>query len=62
MPVPVLTAEIVTPGNAAPLALVGPGFADAATWIGVAFSGAVVVLSYRWVARQGVLGPGAGAS
>jgi putative OPT family oligopeptide transporter len=58
----VLTAGlIVATGSAAPLALVGPGFASAATWIGVVFFGLLVVGSYRWVARQGELGPGAPA-
>lgn len=58
----VLTAGlIVATGSAAPLALVGPGFAGAATWIGVVFFGLVVAGSYRWVARQGELGPGAPA-
>jgi putative OPT family oligopeptide transporter len=48
---------IVATGSATPLALVGEGFAGAATWIGVVFFAAVVAASYRWVARQGVLGP-----
>ncbi len=56
----VLTAGlIVATGKAAPLALVGDGFAAAATWIGVVFFGAVVVLSYTWVGRQADLGPAA---
>jgi len=39
-------------GKAAPLALVGEGFADAAQWIGgIAFALIVLVL-YRWIARM----------
>ncbi|NOT09367.1 MAG: oligopeptide transporter, OPT family [Gemmatimonadales bacterium] len=52
----VLTAGlIVATGSGTPLAVVGPGFAGAATWIGAALFAAVVALSYRWVARQGEL-------
>jgi putative OPT family oligopeptide transporter len=46
---------IVATNNAAPLALVGPGFASAARWIGLALFAGTVVASYRWVARQSQL-------
>jgi putative OPT family oligopeptide transporter len=46
-------ALIVFSGKSAPLALVGPGFANAAVAIGtVAFAASIFVL-YRWVWRQG---------
>ena len=49
----VITAGlIVASGNAAPLALVGPDFAGIAQWVGMAMLVAVVVVAYRWVARQ----------
>jgi putative OPT family oligopeptide transporter len=49
----VITAGlIVASGNAAPLALVGADFAGIAQWIGMAMLVAVVVVAYRWVARQ----------
>ncbi|HET6554126.1 MAG TPA: oligopeptide transporter, OPT family [Dyella sp.] len=37
---------------AAPLAVVGPGFADKAQWLGGAAFVAVVIVMYRWVARM----------
>ena len=50
----VLIAGIVVfSGKAAPLALVGPGFAMAAIWIGGIAFVAVNVALYRWVARLG---------
>jgi uncharacterized oligopeptide transporter (OPT) family protein len=36
----------------APLALVGPGFASAAEWIGGIAFAAIVFVLYRWVARM----------
>ncbi len=48
----VLIAGIVAfSGNPAPLSLVGPGFADAAIFIGGAAFAVVVFVLYRWVAR-----------
>jgi hypothetical protein len=46
---------IVATGSAAPLALVGEGFAGPATWIGVLLFAAVIAASYRWVSRQSEL-------
>jgi putative OPT family oligopeptide transporter len=49
----VLTAGlIVATGKATPLALVGPGFAGPAEWLGMLLLALVVAASYRWVARQ----------
>ncbi len=48
---------IVATGNAAPLALVGAGFAGAAQWVGILLFVAVIALSYRWVSRQSELSP-----
>ena len=49
----IIAAIVVFSGKAAPLALVGPGFADAAIWIGgIAFAASVFVL-YRWISRMG---------
>jgi hypothetical protein len=49
----VLTAGlIVASGKAAPLAIVGPDFANKAEWLGMAMLVAVVIAVYRWVARQ----------
>jgi hypothetical protein len=36
-----------------PLALVGPGFADYAVWLGGGAFAIVVFVLYRWVARMG---------
>jgi putative OPT family oligopeptide transporter len=47
---------IVATGSAAPLALVGAGFAGPATWIGVLLFALVIAASYRWVSRQSELG------
>ena len=49
---------IVATGKATPLALVGPGFAGTAEWIGILLLGVVAAVSYRWVSRQSELGPG----
>jgi putative OPT family oligopeptide transporter len=47
----ILAAVVVFSGKDAPLAIVGPGFADAAVWIGgIAFIASMVAL-YRWVNR-----------
>jgi putative OPT family oligopeptide transporter len=48
---------IVATGTAAPLALVGAGFAGAANWIGILLFAAAIAFSYRWVSRQSELGP-----
>jgi putative OPT family oligopeptide transporter len=49
---------IVATGDAAPLALVGDGFAGAARWVGILLFAVAIALSYRWVSRQSELGPG----
>lgn len=49
---------IVATGKAAPLALVGDGFAGTAKWLGILVFVAAVVTSYRWVSRQSELGTG----
>jgi len=46
---------IVATNDAAPLTLVGPGFASTARWVGLALFAGTVVASYRWVARQSQL-------
>jgi len=47
----VFAAIVAFSGNAAPIAIVGPGFATASIWIGgVAFAATVWVL-YRWIER-----------
>jgi len=43
---------IVATGSAAPIALVGAGFAGPATWVGLLLFAAVIAASYRWVSRQ----------
>jgi len=48
---------IVASGKAAPLALVGAGFARAAEWVGMAMLVVVVIACYRWVARQSEIAP-----
>jgi putative OPT family oligopeptide transporter len=48
---------IVATGSAAPLALVGEGFAGTAQWVGILLFAVVIALCYRWVARQSELGP-----
>jgi putative OPT family oligopeptide transporter len=46
-----LAAIVVFSGKAAPLALVGEGFADTAIWVGgIAFT-AIMILMYGWVSR-----------
>lgn len=55
----VLTAGlIVATGSGTPLALVGPGFAGAAEWLGLLLLAVVVAISYRWVSRQSERGLG----
>jgi hypothetical protein len=49
----VLAAIVVFSGEAAPLAIVGPGFHEASIWIGGLVFIAVNVALYRWVARLG---------
>jgi putative OPT family oligopeptide transporter len=48
---------IVATGTAAPLALVGAGFAGAAQWVGILLFALVIAAAYRWVSRQSELGP-----
>ncbi|HEX5339396.1 MAG TPA: oligopeptide transporter, OPT family [Gammaproteobacteria bacterium] len=49
----IVAAIVAFSGNTSPLALVGPGFATAALWIGgIAFVVSVFVL-YRWISRLG---------
>jgi hypothetical protein len=49
----VIAAVVAFSGKGAPLALVSESFASTAEWIGGAAFAAVVVVLYRWVARQG---------
>lgn len=57
----VLTAGlIVATGSGTPLALVGPGFAGPAEWLGLLLLAVIVAISYRWVAGQSERGLGAG--
>lgn len=53
-----IAAIVVGSGQAAPLALVGSGFADAAKWIGVTVFAICIVLLYRWVSRPSGLAGG----
>jgi len=53
----VIAAIVAFSGQAAPLSLVGPGFADAAIWIGGAAFAAVVFVLYRWISRMGSAAP-----
>jgi putative OPT family oligopeptide transporter len=53
----VIAAIVAFSGQAAPLALVGPGFAEIAMGIGGAAFAAVVFLLYRWIARMGSSSP-----
>ncbi|WP_394846263.1 oligopeptide transporter, OPT family [Pendulispora brunnea] len=46
----IIAALVAFSGKPAPLSLVGPGFADAAIWIGGIAFAAVVFVLYRWVA------------
>jgi hypothetical protein len=48
---------IVATGSAAPLALVGAGFASVAPWIGILLFAAAIAWAYRWVSRQSELAP-----
>jgi hypothetical protein len=43
---------IVASGSAAPLGVVGEGFASATPWTGVLLFLLVVAICYRWVSRQ----------
>jgi putative OPT family oligopeptide transporter len=57
-----LAAIVVFSGRDDPLALVGPGFADAAIWVGgAAFIGSVAAL-YAWINRLSGPAPRAGAA
>ncbi|SFS07161.1 putative oligopeptide transporter, OPT family [Dyella sp. OK004] len=49
----VIAAVVAFSGKGAPLALVGESFAATAEWVGGAAFAALVVVLYRWVARQG---------
>ncbi|MDE2149903.1 MAG: oligopeptide transporter, OPT family [Gammaproteobacteria bacterium] len=51
-----LAALVVFSGSAAPLALVGPGFAGVAVWIGGIVFAASILMLYRWIARLGRAG------
>jgi putative OPT family oligopeptide transporter len=53
----VIAAIVAFSGLPAPLALVGPGFAGPAMWIGGAVFAAVVFVLYRWIARLGSTSP-----
>jgi putative OPT family oligopeptide transporter len=57
-----LAAVVVFSGKDDPLALVGPGFADAAIWVGGAAFIAVAVALYGWINRLGGPAPRAGAA
>ncbi|MHB1506380.1 MAG: hypothetical protein ACYCVA_06780, partial [Sulfobacillus sp.] len=48
-----LAALVVFSGKDAPLALVGPGFAHAAVWIGGAAFVLVMVAMYAWLFKLG---------
>ncbi len=48
---------IVATGSAAPLALVGAGFAGPARWVGVLLFALVIAATYRWVSQQSELAP-----
>lgn len=52
----VIAAIVVFSGHVSPLAVVGPGFADAAIWIGGIAFVAVVFAMYRWIYRMGQAG------
>ena len=54
----VIAAIVAFSGKGAPLSVVGPGFADAAIWIGGGAFAAVVFVLYRWVGRLGSASPG----
>ena len=49
----VIAGVVAFSGKDAPLALVGPSFANAAFWIGAAAFVLVVVAMYRWIERTG---------
>jgi len=49
----VIAGVVAFSGKDAPLALVGPGFANAAFWIGAFAFLLVVVAMYRWIERTG---------
>lgn len=57
-----LAAIVVFSGKDDPLALVGPGFADAAIWVGGAAFVASLVALYGWVNRQSGPAPRGGAA
>ncbi|WP_049620933.1 OPT family oligopeptide transporter [Frateuria defendens] len=52
----VIAALVAFSGKSAPLALVGPGFAEAAIWIGGIAFAAVIAVLYRWAAKTGHAG------
>jgi putative OPT family oligopeptide transporter len=55
----VLAAVIVFSGKSAPLALVGPSFADASVWLGGGAFAVSIVALYVWVSRLGAKGAAA---
>jgi putative OPT family oligopeptide transporter len=48
-----VAAIVVFSGKAAPLALVGDSFGNAAVWVGTIAFAAVTFVMYRWIARMG---------
>jgi putative OPT family oligopeptide transporter len=48
-----VAAIVVFSGKAAPLALVGDSFGNAAVWVGTIAFAAVTFAMYRWIARMG---------
>ena len=54
----IIAAIVVFSGHEAPLALVGPGFADASIWIGGIAFVLVVYGLYSWISRLGRKGAG----
>lgn len=53
----VIAAIVAFSGLPAPLALVGPGFAGVAMWIGGVVFAALVFVLYRWITRMGSAAP-----
>ncbi|MDE2272841.1 MAG: oligopeptide transporter, OPT family [Gammaproteobacteria bacterium] len=49
----IFAAAVAFSGNASPIALVGPRFADAGLWIGGVVFIATIVVLYRWIAQLG---------
>ncbi|MDI3263318.1 MAG: oligopeptide transporter, OPT family [Fulvimonas sp.] len=52
----VIAAVVAFSGRAAPLALVGPGFADTAIFLGAAVFAGLVFALYRWIWRMAIRG------